>query len=165
MELTKETPYTELQPHEQYLTDESRQAIHDKAVAVYGNYEDITLEQLSRYMNGDFGKLVDEKNPTVLQVYWLNGLKDFIQKLPDVLKAFSVPETPEEAQAGAGLPSVTFMEGMLVFARSYFGHTSFEAASRTTIGDIIIAKKDRYRQDMMQMRLAAIQRRKMNAKK
>lgn len=164
MELTKDTLYSELQPHEEYLTDESKQAILDKAKEVYGEYLDITLDKLSRFINGDFGGIVNKEKPTVLQVYWLRGLEAFIKALPDTLANYSVPETPEEAQAASGLPSVTFMEGMLVFARSYFGHKSFSEASQTTIGDVMIAKKDSYRQSMIQIRLARIQQRKYSKK-
>ena len=168
MKIDRDTPYASVSAALEYLTEESDKALMTKAAEVYGTLEEMNVEQFSDLIANHLDRFLGEgweDNPTALQVWWVKYMKGAVERYIKTLENLSIPETAEEKRAADGLPSVSIIEGLLVFAQSFFGLRSFRAASHTTLGDIIIAKKAEYRRGMMQRKLDAIQAEKFKPRK
>lgn len=164
MKIDVNTPYASIAEIDRYdlLSDESKKELADAAVKIYGSHWSMTINDLAAVMNGDLSRLgCDMSNPTVLQVFWMKGFKKFIDDFTKALENLSVPMDADERRASAGLPPVSFIEGLLIFAKNYFRHHSFEQAGKTILSDILIAKKDEYRNTMQRKKWQNIQHEKM----
>lgn len=163
MKIDVSTPYSdiaELDRHE-LLTDKSQNELTKAAEKVFGNPWSLTISQLSDLLSGDFSRLGDLSNPTILQVYWCKRFKSFIEEFSKALENLSLPMDTDEKRATEGLPSVTFIEGLLIFSKNYFHLHSFEQAGRTILSDVLIAKKDVFRTQAQQKKWNNIQQEKM----
>ena len=168
MRIDKDTPYASIAAALEYLTDDSDKALMTKAAETFGTLEEMTVEQFADLIANRLDVFLGDKwqdNPTALQVWWVKYIKGAVERYVKTLENLTIPETPEERRASEGLPSVSIIEGLLVFAQSFFGLQSFKQASWTTLGDIIIAKKAEYRKGMTQRRLDAIQAEKFKTRK
>lgn len=81
------------------------------------------------------------------------AVENFMQNYIKMLQEYSIKETSEERQASANLPHFNENEGLLVFARRYFGLSSFEEAEKVSLGDLFLAKKDTYISTMYERNL------------
>lgn len=151
------TLYTTLAPIEKHLTKESVQELQKAApVAVFGRdgYYSLTIEQLNLLYHNEVAEIVpnveDTNKLTVFEYYTLLGLKGFIDEYVKALNACNVQLTADEERAAQAAGNMQFIEGLLCFAREYFGLHSFADAGRTTLGDLLIAKKDTYRRTIYQ---------------
>ena len=186
MKVTETTGYAEFLGVEKYLKDGAEKALQKAAERAFGGFEHITLEQFLQCVDGDFSGVLNRPKkrgfwsrlfrrraaiqdwtmrPTVLQIYWVKGFSEWAKGFAETLQQLQVPQTADEQRAQDGLPKMTFAESMLVFVRSYFGLTSFEAAGKITMGEILIAKHDSYCAAMYQKKMHAIQIKKAKAKK
>ena len=75
-----------------------------------------------------------------------------------------LPQTPEEKRAENGLLKTDWAESMLVFLQNFFGLRSFREAENITVGEILIAKRARFNEDMYRRNLARIQTQKITKK-
>lgn len=151
-----------------YISESCRMNIEAAAVEKFGAFNVLTIEDLSAISQGNLDGILGNEwstDPTVLQWAWAEYAKKQMEIFVKTLERFTIPETPEEKRAAEGLPSVTFIEGLLVFSQSFFSLPSYVAAAKTTIGDIVIAKKAEYRRLCMQRRLDRIQAQKIKSKK
>lgn len=129
---------------EKCLTEDGCKALMDAAERVFGNMYDLTLSEFFLLGRGDFSRLGSMRRPSVLQVYWMKRFAVFVDEFAKALKSFKPKQTAEEKAAADACPQSSYEEALLMFARSYFGLQSFEAASRVKLGEIMIAKKDVY---------------------
>lgn len=164
MQVTKYTLYSQIEPFEKFITKNSVQNLYKAAEEVFGAMYDLTFAEFWACSNGDFSRLGDVSNPTVLQVYWRKRFENFVNEFADALKRLTLPQTPEEAQAAQGLVKVSWDEGMLVFIQQWFGLKSYKEAEQITMGEILIAKRAAYNRDKFQRNMSKIQMNKFKKK-
>lgn len=161
MKISSSTKYEEFARVEKYVRPSDKEAIKAAAERKYGAMADLAFGMYWSICNGDEkavkSVLGEMKSPSVLQVYWLQRVREYTNEFTDTLKALQVPQTAHEMQASEGMKKSTFAESILVFVRAYFGLQSFRDAEQITLGEIIIAKKDAYNTAMFQRRLSKIQ--------
>lgn len=157
------TPYSEIAEIDKYnlLSEKNQRELADAAVKIYGSHWSMTIDDLAALLSGDFSRLGDMSDPTILQVFWVKGFKKFMDDFTKALESLTIPMTADERRASEGLPPVSFIEGLLIFAKNYFRHHSFEQAGKTILSGILIAKKDTYRSQMQNRRWQAIQQEKI----
>lgn len=155
MKLDLNTEY--LAEVDKYLSADDKNTIKDAVRRVFGGFESITIGQWANCIDGKFEAVIGEIRGTWLQVYWLQGFKDFATSFPDMLKNLSPKMDADEEQAASGLLQTSLVESVLVFARSYFGLKSFREAEDITLGEVLIAKKATYNETMYRKKLAKIQ--------
>lgn len=165
MRVTESTKYKTLEPYEKYLTQKAVQELKRAAENKYGAMYDLTFAQFHACANGDFSEILgDIQQPTVLQVYWAKRFEEFVEEFAKQLKKMTLNQTADEIQASRGMLQVNWDEGLLVFLQSFFGLRSFKEAEQITIGEIIIAKRAQYNQELFRRHMAAIQTAKIKRK-
>lgn len=165
MRITERTPYDEeFAAVEPYLTAAAVEQIKQAAERKFGAMHDLTFAQFCGCLNCDFEPVGDMKNPTVLQVYWCKRFAEYAEQFAKTLKSLQVPPTPEEQQAANGLLKVSWIESALTFLQQWFGLHSYKQAEQITVGELLIAKRAKYIQDMYQRRLSNLQLKKMRKK-
>lgn len=161
MRVTERTQYATVRDMEKYFAPEFVEELTRAAEAQYGAMYDLTFAEFHALANGDFSRLGDMSNPTVLQVYWTKRFAAFVDEFANTLKRLQVKPTADEEQAATGLLQVSWAEGLLVFLQRFFGLQSYKQAEQITLGELLIAKRAQYNEDMYKRRLQAIQLRKM----
>lgn len=166
MLITEQTKYADIAHVEKYLTEKAVRELYKAAEAKFGSMYDLTFAQFHACANGSFSEIVgDMENPTVLQIYWCKRFGEFVKDFAETLAKITLKQTPDEKRACAGLLKTDWAEGLLVFIRDYFGLSSFKAAENITLGEILIAKRARYNDDLFRRNLARIQTQKIKSKK
>lgn len=166
MRITNKTKYTDFEPVEKYIDEETTASLKKAAERAYKSMYELTFAQFLQACSGYFDGVIGKaQNPTVLQVYWRKRFAEFQVEFNNTLKATNVPLTPKQQRASEGLPKQTFAESMLVFIRQYFGLHSFKEAEQITMGEIIIARKDAYRSAMFERKMAAIEMNEIKTRK
>lgn len=165
MRVTSKTKYRKFLPYEGLLTTESETALKQQAERVYKPCHTLTINEFFGVINGDYSVLGDMSDPSVLQVYWLKRFAEYVEIFADACKRTKIEPTPEQKQAAQGCLEMSPAEGMLVFARSYFGLHSLREAGDITINEYIMARKDTYNNALVRRNLEKIQLRKLNSKK
>lgn len=157
----KYSRYADILP---FVTDESRKELIAKVIEKRNPYT-LTLADFFACVKGDFSCVVtDVDQPTTADVLWVENFVTFIEEFAAVLKRLSIPQTAEQKQAQKNCLPVDWQEGMLVFARKYFGLHNFADAEKITIGDFLIAKKDDYNTAIFERNLHKIQTQKLKQK-
>lgn len=157
MLITSETTYEELKAVEKYLTPRAEQQITEAAEKEFGAMYDLPFSTFFECSNDDFSCLGDMTTPTVFQMYWRKRFERFVEEFVEQMKRYTLTQTEQEAQAASGLVKVTWAEGVLVFVQQYFGLKSFREAEQVTMGEILIAKRTKYNQDLFARNLNRIQ--------
>lgn len=165
MRVTEATKYKTLEPYEKYLTSKAVQELKQAAERKYGAMYDLTFAQFHACANGDFSEILgDTQQPTVLQVYWAKRFAEFVEEFAKQLKKMTITQTADETKASQGMLKTNWDEGMLVFLQSFFGLRSFKEAEQITIGEIIIARRAQYNQELFRRNMSAIQTAKLKRK-
>ena len=164
MRITERTLYATIEPLEKYFRAEMVKDLERCAEAKYGAMYDLEFATFWACAGGDFSHLGDMKNPTVLQVYWVKRFKDFVEEFTKALKNLTLQPTADERKASDGLLEVTWGEGVLVFLQQWFGLKSYKEAEKITVGELLIAKRAQYNQDLFRRKLANIQTAKLRKK-
>lgn len=163
MRIGSKTLYNRICGVEDYFSDKTKAELQRASESLYGKMYDLTIEQFTAITEERYAEVLgDITRPTVLQVYWLKRFKEFVTEFTNALKNLQPPKDADEAIASANLPKISPAESMLIFARNYFGLHSFEEASRVTLAEFLIAKRDVYITALYHQRLA---RAKKNKKK
>lgn len=161
MKIDFSKPYSKYADVLRYITEESRNALLERAEQMQPMYE-MTLADFFACCNGDFSKVVaDMDNPTTGEVLWIECFKQFLEDFSKIAQRFVIPQTAEQKQASANCLPVEWQEGMLVFVRKYFGLKSFADAENITIADWILAKKDEYNAAIFERNMQNIQKQKI----
>lgn len=125
----------------------------------------LTIGELGNISNGILPYEVGEDWSVYDYFSLSNSLETFVKSFVGMLNEYQVRETAEERQAAAGLPKFNENEGLLVFARRYFGLKSFTDAENVTLGDVYLAKKDEYIQSQFERNYNEIMTNKFKVKK
>lgn len=165
MRIDKNTKYREFEPVEKYVPDSQKKAITNAAESVYGCMYDLEFGEFWNFANGDFSRLGNLEDPTVFQVYWLNRFDEFTKEFAETLNKLSVKQTTEEKRAAEGCLKISWGESVLVFLQKFFGLKSFKEAEKITLGELLIAKRAQYNDDLFARRISQIQMQKLNRKK
>ena len=164
MRITERTLYATIEPIEKYFRPKMAEDIMRAAEGQFGGMYDLDFATFWACAGGDFSHLGDMKNPTVLQVYWVKRFNKFVEEITQALKGLTLNPTADESKAGQGLLQVTWGEGILVFLQQWFGLKSYKEAEKITMGELLIAKRAQYNQDLFRRRLAQIQTAKFKKK-
>ena len=144
MDLTKDTPLAALLrvlPVASEASVKEARLAAEKTVKPGGFYE-TTIAELAAVIGGDYSLFGD---PDTATAYLAS--QRFAEVVGEFIRALERLEPPLSARAMAaqsGMMKMETVEGLLVFARSYFGLPSFRAAEGITLGEILLAKKDIY---------------------
>ena len=165
MRIDKNTKYREFEPIEKYVPDSQKKAITNAAENLYGCMYDLEFGEFWNVANGDLSRLGSLDDPTVFQTYWLKRFEDFTKEFAETLNKLSVKQTTEEKRAAEGCLKVSWGESVLVFLQKFFGLKSFKEAEKITLGEILIAKRAQYNDDLFARRISQIQMQKIKPKK
>lgn len=121
---------------------------------------ELTLADFFACCDGDFSCVL-ENDPKLWQVLWVESFSNFVTNFTDVCKRLTIEPTQEQKQASQGCLPVEWQEGILIFARSYFGLHSFKDAERLTLADFILAKKHDYNTQLAERNMQKIQLKKL----
>lgn len=147
------------------LDDESKARLLTAAKKVVGDYWDLTLGELIALSEGNLAcKVKDPKDPTLAEWSWMDGLPEWLDGFVKSINNLTPKQTADEQAAAKNCLPTSWSEGLLIFARNYFGLPSFDAAESIKVGELLIAKKDRYNEVMMARGMAEVQKAKMRKK-
>lgn len=164
MTITSKTAYADFEQYESVLTPESVQEIQHAAQEYFKPYYMLTLNEFLGLLQKDFQLLGDLKEPSVLQVYWLKGWKSFLEEFTKTCETLNEKD-PNAETLQDGCVKLQPEENMLIFVREYFGLQSFTEAGEVTIGEYVLARKDRFNQNRMRRNFEAQQIKKLKSKK
>ena len=164
MRITDRTLYATIEPLEKYFRKEMTAELKQAAEVKYGAMYDLEFATFWACAGGDFSHMGDMRNPTVLQVYWVKRFGEFVEEYTKALKGLALQPTADEKKAADGLLQTTWGEGILVFLQQWFGLKSYKEAEKITMGELLIAKRAQYNQDLFRRRLAQIQTAKFKKK-
>lgn len=165
MRIDNTTKYREFKLVEKYVSDSQKRAITNASESLYGCMYDLEFGEFWSVANGDFSRLGDFKDPTVFQVYWLNRFDEFTKEFAETLNKLSIKQTTDEKRAAEGCLKVSWGESVLVFLQKFFGLSSFKEAEKITLGELLIAKRAQYNNDLFSRQISQIQTQKLNRKK
>ena len=165
MRIDKNTKYREFEPIEKYVPDSQKKAITNAAESVYGCMYDLEFGEFWNVANGDLSRLGSLNDPTVFQTYWLKRFEDFTKEFAETLNKLSIKQTTDEKRAAEGCLKISWGESVLVFLQKFFGLKSFKEAEKITLGELLIAKRAQYNDDLFARRISQIQMQKLNRKK
>lgn len=171
MKITPKTPYNdEWLDLERFIDDSEKQRIEVAAEKLYlgeGGYYSLTLSQFIKLTANNISALdsVPLDLGTVFCVYFLSGLRRFLERYIKMLETYSVKPTEKEKQASASCCKMSVGESLLIFARGYFGLHSFADAEKVTLDELLIAKRDTYNNIVYERAKAAQQIAEMHKRK
>lgn len=160
MDIDLRKPYAEYAEYLPLLTAKSREELSAEAEKVHLMW-DLKIGVFFRLCDGDFSDVMDKENPKLWQVLWAERFPKFIEEFIDVTKRLTLEPTQEQKAAAAGCLPTEWQEGILIFARSYFGLHSFAAVEELTLGDYILAKKHDYNTALAERNMHKQQMQKM----
>lgn len=96
---------------------------------------------------------------------YLEKIGDFTKDFCEKYEALTHKPTAEEKKAGEACLETSFRENIIVFTRSYFGLPSFVKAYEITLGEILIAKKDKYNEVAFRQAYNRIELEKIKSKR
>lgn len=165
MRIDKTTKYREFEPIEKYVPDSQKKAITNAAESLYGCMYDLEFGEFWNVANGDLSRLGGLDDPTVFQMYWLKRFDEFTKEFAETLNKLSTKQNADEKRAAEGCLKISWGESVLVFLQKFFGLKSFKEAEKITIGELLIAKRAQYNDDLFARRISQIQMQKLNRKK
>lgn len=130
------------------ISDEEAEAAKKAAGSDFQfNFWHLTIKDLGLIMEGKLPERIldlfsEEHISTAEFLKRNNAFEKFIEEYCGILDGLKIKETAAEKQAQVGLPVFMNHEGLLVFARSYFGLRNFTEAEEITLADLYLAKKD-----------------------
>ena len=142
MDIDLRKPYAEYTEYLPLLTVKSREELSEAAEKVHPMWE-LKIGELFRLCDGDFSSIID-KEPLLWQILWVERFPKFFEEFVRVAQRLTLEPTQEQKAAAADCLPMEWQEGILIFARSYFGLHSFAAVEQLTLGDYILAKKHDY---------------------
>lgn len=165
MQVKNDTRYLDAAALLTVATEDTLRKIREAAPYVVlgsGGYYDMTLGQFGALLQGaeplDVFARGSYEDLTVFEYYTIAGLADFIKQYSEQL--VKLTPQPDNGDVKPSTLPMSATEALLVFAREYFGLQSFAAAEKTTLADLLIAKKDAYNKIMVQRAQIAAMKRK-----
>lgn len=156
MTITAANKFSDFAPYADVLTDESDKKLKQAAERTYKPCFMLTLNEFWGCLHGNFELLGDMSEPSVLQVYWLKRFADFCEEFSNTCERLQTTEE-KDGNLFTGCVQLQPEESMLLFVRSYFGLKTFAEAGECTIGEYVLARKDRYNEWRMRKNYEAKQ--------
>lgn len=163
MIVNADTKYKDFVQYEKVLTKESEADLMKAAEQYFKPCYQLTLNEFWKVLNGNFDLLGDLTEPSVLQVYWIKRFTAFADEFKQSVEKLNT-ETPEMQGLDANCVKILPQESMLIFIREYFGLPSFMEAGQRTIGEYILARKDRYNEFVLRKAYEAKQKQKLKTR-
>lgn len=168
MKVSKKTPFIDIALFCDYIKDSSKKELTDKAEEELGGCWDLTFREFFELSRGNFEcKGIDLSHPeklTVLQYYWCERFKAFVDEFSATLDKLQAPQSIEAQKASQACLDVTFEESVLIFCREYFNLHCFADVYGITLGEFLIAKKDVYNKTAFERAMSKIQEQKYKKK-
>jgi hypothetical protein len=157
MKITAKTLYRDFVATERIARKSDLQRLKDVAEKSVHLYWALPLEKFLAVCRGDVSAVGIDPTAelTVINKYWLDGFRDFVETFAQACKAFTPPQTADARRAEQSCKPYTVDEGLYVFCQRFFGLPSFTAADSITMREIYIAKKATYNDVVSQMAMAA----------
>lgn len=160
MDFDLQKPFDEYADIWSAVTENSRKELRSAVDKICPMWE-ISLGDFFACCCGDFSFILDKKKPLLWQVIWVEAFPDFVTTFADVCKRLTLEPSTEQKQAAQGCLPMEWQEGILIFARSYFGLPSFSEAENLKLCDFVLAKKDDYNTALAARNMQKIQLQKM----
>lgn len=164
MKVTERTKYAEFAQYADVLRDESTAALKRAAESKFKPCSAMTINEFWGVITGNYELLGDMTEPSVLQVYWLKRFADFCDEFAKTMERLAI-KNPEMENLQANCVKMSPQESMLLFVREYFGLRSFYEAGEVTIGEYVLARKDRFNDYVTRKAMEAKQLRDIKSKK
>ena len=162
MQIDGNAKYSEVAVLYEALTDNSKDAILESAMQHIRHYYDLTIGEFDRLTNSDWSWLIPtDKEPTLLQYVWVSNFAAFCEDFAKAVANLSIRPNADQQAAQKYCVKVSVHEGMLFFAREYFGLHSFAEADKVTLGEYLLAKKQTFNRDVYEREYALIQQNKL----
>ena len=165
MVITEKTPYSDIIEVEELFADTTIKELKQAAEKKYGDCYNLTIDEFFGLIEGNYSLLGDITEPTALQVYWLKRFEEFCTEFANSCERMTLQPTDDQTQLQTGCLKLSGKEGMLIFTREYFGLPSFMAAGKRTLGEYLVARKDKYNEAVQKRNFDAWQRRKIEETK
>ncbi len=143
MRIDENTKYAPFALIENTISEDDKKRIMDAAEQKFGSCHMLSIDEFFGCIKGDFSHLGDLNDPTVFQAYWIKRFKDFCKEFSSVCERLAIHD-PDMDGTDAGCVKIEPAESMLIFVREYFGLHSFADAGKVTIGEYVLARKDKY---------------------
>lgn len=159
MKITNDTEWSEIEKDFALFSDESQQTLIQHSLSLHNvtDFYELTIAQLIRMSDGDLSEFEIKDNGKVFEVLFVRELSKFVEQYINILNSYTLPQSADEKAASAKCQTMTFGEGVLVFARSYFALHSFGEAERITLAELLLAKKDAYNSAVFQKEIIKLQ--------
>lgn len=150
MRLQPKTPYnSEWEDLERFIDADEKKRIEGVAAKYYlgdGGYYNLSVSQFIKLTANNISALdaVPLELGTVFCVYFINGLRDFLESYIKLLERYTVKSSEKDKLAASGCAKMSIGESLLIFVRGYFGLHSFAEAEKVTLDELLIAKRDTY---------------------
>lgn len=118
----------------------------------------MTVGDFTAIVGGDPRPLLQSGGRTVFDMCRVEAFRKFVDDFAATLKRLTVPPTPDTIKASVGTLQYSFDEGLYIFCRSYFGLPSFEAADRLRLSEYLMARKDDYNRQVVELNTMAMAR-------
>ena len=162
MKITNDTEWSEVEKDFELFSDDSQQTLIQHSLSLHNvtDFYELTIAQLIRMSDGDLSEFEIKDNGKVFEVLFVRELSKFVEQYINILNSYTLPQSADEKAASSKCQTMTFGEGVLVFARSYFALHSFEEAERITLAELLLAKKDAYNSAVFQKEILKLQSKK-----
>ena len=162
MKIDEKTKWSEVENTYDYWTNETKEYVLQRVCEMHGltDFYEMKIGTFLNIANGNVEELNIKEDGTAFEMIFVIELKNFVQRVIEILNEFTLPQTFDEKSASKKCADLTFVESILIFVRSYFNLSSFEQAENLRICDLLIAKKDAYNNAVFQKEMIKIQTRK-----
>lgn len=165
MIVTEDTKYADFAPLIPYISDDTKKELEEAAQKLYGYCNTLTLDEFFGLLDGDYQKLGDISNPTVLQAFWMQRFSEFCGEFANMCEQLTMQLTIDQQKASQGTKPLDYRASVLVFVRDYFNKHSFVDCGDITLGEYITARQDKFNTQVVQRNYQRIQEQKFKKNK
>lgn len=169
IKISNKTLYSEA--IEELLPNAEVEKLKNEAVKYFIGYRpyEMPLRIFLDILEGNFRNEKLEKECaeglTLFAKIYAEKIGEFAKEFCEKYEALTNKPTAEERKAGEACLETSFRENIIVFTRSYFGLPSFVKAYEITLGEILIAKKDKYNEVAFRQAYNRIELEKIKSKR
>lgn len=161
MKIDRNTTLEQFAPFAALVSEADMERVRKGAVSdKFGDagFYGMTIGDFTAVCSGDTRPLLQSGGKTVFDVCRVEAFRKFVDDFAATLKRLTVPPTPDTIKASVGTLQYSFDEGLYIFCRSYFGLPSFEAADRLRLSEYLMARKDDYNRQVVELNTMAMAR-------
>lgn len=159
IDISNDTLMSELMPLMDSISgvERARLILWGESLYFDGNYWTMKISDFCKLSSGDLSPLgVEDMERITASAYFAYlGFKGFVDDFCKVAKSLTPPSTTKENAASSQCLQMSTAEGMLIFARNYFGCRSFDEAGELPLSDYILARKHEYNKSVFERAMLA----------